>query len=85
MDAETTCSGLTYLASFVDILRGGGPWTLMAIMIIFYVRKDQELRLLYGKMIEMSTTQATISAKSETTLNSLQDMLVTALERGKED
>jgi hypothetical protein len=75
---------LTLLAQFVDLLKTGGPWTLLAVMIVMYVRKDAELRRLYLRVIDMATVQAGISAKTEMTISSLTGTLSTALEKWRE-
>jgi len=74
-------TSLSWLSAFVDLLKTGGPWTLLAIGIIFYLRKERELRQTYLKLIDMATLQAGVLAKTEMTISSLRETLVTALER----
>jgi hypothetical protein len=84
-DAMTTEPGLKWLTAFVELLKTGGPWTLLAIVLIMYWRKDKELRALYLRMIDMSTLQAGLVAKTEMTLAALRETLTGAIDKWREE
>jgi len=75
---------LAVLQQLVELFQKGGPWTMLVITLIMYWKKDNELRKLYLRVIDMATVQAGISAKTEMTISSLTGTLSTALEKWRE-
>jgi len=70
---------------FVEILKTGGPWTMLAIMIILYWLKDRELGRTYHKLIDMGQVQAGLTAKVQLTMASLEGTLRTFLLEERRD
>ena len=75
---------LSLLAQFIDVLRTGGPWAMLAIMLLMYWAKDRELRKLYLRVIDMATVQAGLAAKTQMTIGSLKDTLSTAIAKWRD-
>lgn len=76
---------LAQFERFVEILKTGGPWSMLGVMIIMYWLKDRELGRTYRRLIDMGQLQAGLTAKVQMTMSSLEGTLKTFLLEERRD
>ena len=69
----------TTISTFAAVLQATGPYGLVAVMGLAYwklhTRKDQELKSMYGKLIELTEAQTAAVTKVEAALLALKEAI----------